>query len=179
MRTRSFSNGLKKMKQEHRRKSRMLISLVSGAPVIRKSIANKLLLGKLPIADKVKQYRATGDSKITPRTIVNAVVLNGAIANARHKDQRRESRRAFDLGKLYGMTIEQYELRLIEQGSRCAVCPQLAVHEKHGVLHVDHDHKTGTIRGLLCHKCNTALGLADDSPDRLKALAAYLEKPSS
>lgn len=41
---------------------------------------------------------------------------------------------------------------------------------------VDHDHKTGKVRGVVCHPCNTALGMADDSPERLRALADYLEK---
>ena len=42
-------------------------------------------------------------------------------------------------------------------------------------LHVDHDHETGKIRGLLCHACNIVLGLVKDDPDRLRLLANYLE----
>lgn len=43
-------------------------------------------------------------------------------------------------------------------------------------LHIDHCHKTGKVRGALCHRCNTALGLAGDSPERLRDLAAYIER---
>lgn len=46
----------------------------------------------------------------------------------------------------------------------------------YSVLNQDHDHRTGKDRGLLCTKCNTALGLADDNPFLLQCLAKYLEK---
>lgn len=43
-------------------------------------------------------------------------------------------------------------------------------------LHVDHNHATGEVRGVLCHHCNTALGLMSDSPEKLRALALYAER---
>ena len=43
-------------------------------------------------------------------------------------------------------------------------------------LHLDHDHKTGKPRGMLCHGCNTALGLLADDPDRINGLISYLQK---
>ncbi len=44
-------------------------------------------------------------------------------------------------------------------------------------MHIDHDHKTGEIRGVLCGGCNVALGSARDDPELLRNLAAYLENP--
>ena len=44
-------------------------------------------------------------------------------------------------------------------------------------LHIDHNHKTGEVRGILCATCNRALGYVYDSPERLRALADYLENP--
>lgn len=67
----------------------------------------------------------------------------------------------------YGLTLEQYD-SLIAKG--CAVCLT------HRELCVDHDHETGVVRGVLCRKCNTAIGLMQDSPDNLFRAFEYLEK---
>lgn len=63
-----------------------------------------------------------------------------------------------------------------EQDGRCAVCakPGEILGKRSTTLHVDHDHDTGQIRGLLCQDCNLGLGIFADSPDRLMAAAAYL-----
>ena len=101
--------------------------------------------------------------------------------NARwHRENRAafpEKERARHLRLSYGLTQEQYDHLLVLQDGHCAICLRKGDEEKHGVLHVDHDHATGKIRGLLCHYHNTALGLCHDNPDELEALAAYLRKP--
>lgn len=79
----------------------------------------------------------------------------------------------------YGMTREQYAAMLEAQNGKCAVCgASVSVHiSKYGVhspLCIDHDHKTGKVRGLLCNNCNSALGHAHDNPDILLKLVAYL-----
>lgn len=65
---------------------------------------------------------------------------------------------------------------LAEQGGRCAICRTGAPLGPQRRWHMDHDHATGALRGVLCAACNTALGLAGDSPERLRAMAAYLEQ---
>lgn len=55
------------------------------------------------------------------------------------------------------------------QNNRCAICLRDKVR-----LGVDHDHSTGRVRGLLCHKCNAAIGLLEDSRFRLKSALKYL-----
>lgn len=61
--------------------------------------------------------------------------------------------------RVYGLTPEQYESMLRKQGGVCAICKR-----GHGtILDVDHCHKTGRIRGLLCRRCNTFLGLIEDA----------------
>jgi hypothetical protein len=66
---------------------------------------------------------------------------------------------------------------LEEQGGKCAVCGKLN-NEGRRRLAVDHDHKTGKVRGLLCGNCNTALGLVKEDPEILSLLADYLRKRS-
>lgn len=69
----------------------------------------------------------------------------------------------------YGMTAEQLDAMYNAQDSCCASCG-----EKHDRLQIDHDHQTGAVRGLLCGPCNSTAGRANDSVDRLMAVAAYL-----
>jgi hypothetical protein len=68
---------------------------------------------------------------------------------------------------------------LEDQNYVCAVChkPELG-HNQHGLmaLAVDHNHETGAVRALLCHRCNRALGLLGDDAGRVQALADYRKK---
>ena len=57
----------------------------------------------------------------------------------------------------------------------CEICGRPPI-GKWKVLHFDHDHETGAFRGWICHKCNTALGLADDDPKILLKLVEYLKR---
>lgn len=77
----------------------------------------------------------------------------------------------------YGLTLEQYEKLVSDHNSNCAICGSQnsqALHHKK--LHIDHCHKSGKVRGLLCHKCNMMLGFAKDNPDILRKAAQYLEE---
>jgi hypothetical protein len=78
------------------------------------------------------------------------------------------------LSRLYGMTDADFSAMLADQGGGCAINPQ---HDMGGSnWHIDHDHDTGRVRGVLCKHCNTALGYARDDPATLRALADYLER---
>jgi hypothetical protein len=92
------------------------------------------------------------------------------------KRSHKKNGRKLKLWRAYKMTVEDYNAMLSKQGGRCAV-PECRTDTPGGVgsFKVDHDHKTGRVRALLCNWCNTALGQALDSPIRLRALAAYLE----
>jgi len=73
--------------------------------------------------------------------------------------------------KRYNLTPEQIRERLVSQGNSCAICST----EINLVnLHVDHDHETGKVRGLLCRSCNLALGMICDDPSKASGLASYL-----
>lgn len=80
----------------------------------------------------------------------------------------------------YGLTPSQYDDLLASQDGCCAICGDPP--DPNGVraasrLHVDHCHETGRVRGLLCVRCNPALGLFHDRPGLLRAAADYLERP--
>lgn len=78
----------------------------------------------------------------------------------------------------YGLTREQWHEILANQGGRCAIC--LTEEPKgRGQWHVDHDHATGKVRGLLCARCNRGLGLFSDSLALLRATVSYLETHTS
>lgn len=74
--------------------------------------------------------------------------------------------------KKYGLDKTSYEVLLKKQKNNCAICLQEFV----STPHIDHDHKTGKVRGLLCYPCNSGLGQFDDKIDRLKRAIKYLTK---
>jgi hypothetical protein len=90
-----------------------------------------------------------------------------------------EKRRGHNLRK-YGITLNEYNDMLIEQGGVCAICkqPESATYKDGRVknLAVDHDHVTDEVRGLLCQSCNTMLSGANDDPEVLEAGIEYLER---
>jgi hypothetical protein len=87
-----------------------------------------------------------------------------------------ECRRLYARLRRYGLSYGQYQSLLDKQGGLCALCRSAwkGWSGKQG-LHVDHCHKTGRVRGLLCGDCNTAIGRFGDDPALLRAAAAYLE----
>lgn len=74
----------------------------------------------------------------------------------------RPRRNASDVARNYGISVERYRELLAKQNNRCAVCgneqDQLASDGRRYALHVDHDHVTGQIRGLVCRRCNYLIG---------------------
>jgi hypothetical protein len=85
------------------------------------------------------------------------------------------------LRRKYGMTLEQYNMLFEKQKGLCALCskPETVRRNSKSVgperLAVDHCHDTGRIRGLLCFKCNTAVGSIGDDESSAKRVVEYLE----
>lgn len=77
--------------------------------------------------------------------------------------------------KRYGITFTEYKALLIKQRYRCAAC-RTDEPGGRGRFHVDHDHETGEVRGLLCTNCNLALGLLKDDVHRVRRLLRYLKR---
>lgn len=90
---------------------------------------------------------------------------------AANKGKWRES----DLRRKYGITLAQYDELKAKQGGGCAICKATVGEAKRGrALYVDHDHTSGEVRGLLCGRCNTAIGYLRDHPAYAHALLGYL-----
>jgi len=91
-------------------------------------------------------------------------------------DANKERYRENKLKRLYNLNLNDYEKMLQEQKSCCAICSAKVEEERDKVLVVDHNHLTGNVRGLLCHKCNTGLGLFRDNEAYLLKAVEYLRK---
>lgn len=75
----------------------------------------------------------------------------------------------------YGITAREYDDLLAEQHYGCAICETSEPGGFSKGFVVDHDHESGSVRGLLCTQCNVGIGMMQDSPMRLRSAADYLE----
>lgn len=80
-----------------------------------------------------------------------------------------------DYRRRYGLSLDEYSRLSAAQRGLCAICGSTPHEHNSRQLVVDHDHVTGKIRGLLCHKCNSGLGMFKDSPHLLKLALVYLQ----
>lgn len=76
--------------------------------------------------------------------------------------------------RLYGLTQADWDALVKKQQDRCAICLTSTPGGRGERWHIDHDHVTGHVRGLLCHRCNMGVGFFLDDPDVLKAAAGYV-----
>jgi hypothetical protein len=74
----------------------------------------------------------------------------------------------------YGLTHEQFMALLESQQNKCRICAKEIYESKKPMAVVDHCHRTNNVRGLLCQKCNTAIGLLGDDPTLLTLALRYL-----
>ncbi len=87
--------------------------------------------------------------------------------------------RRYNLRHHRGMTLERYDELLTEQNGVCAICKKPETMFRQGKvkrLAVDHDHKTGENRGLLCNYCNVAIGYFRESPAVLQSAIDYINQ---
>lgn len=100
------------------------------------------------------------------------------LKNKRKNAKPLEITRIDYIKSAYGITGEEYFNLIKKCKDKCEICKK---DNKNGFgtqnrLNVDHDHKTGKVRGMLCNRCNTALGLLYDNIEILKAAIKYLKK---
>jgi hypothetical protein len=85
-------------------------------------------------------------------------------------------RREQALKHKFNITQDDYEKMLQSQDGLCRICHKESNNKVQKHFHVDHNHETGKIRGLLCNKCNMGLGMFNDNKDLIKKAMDYLER---
>jgi hypothetical protein len=127
------------------------------------------------LAAKAARYKADPGPTIERVKRWQADNRERHLANLRRRRERPEVKakeREGHLRRTFNITQAEYESKLAEHGGGCAVCSKAPRPEKS--LHVDHDHDTGAVRGLLCFSCNAALGHLRDDEQRIRDLLTYL-----
>lgn len=98
--------------------------------------------------------------------------FHNSVWSSKYGGRNKESTRAWRLRKQYGLSVEDWNQMLVNQGNCCAIC--CTKEKPHYNWHVDHNHKTGKVRGLLCNRCNQAIGLAKENLIILHKMMEYL-----
>lgn len=113
---------------------------------------------KPEVKKRLKEYNSRPEVKERRRT------------NSKIKAGKKERR----LRQRYGITLEQRNKLITLQGNKCNIC-EATEPGGHGDWHVDHNHKTKRIRGILCCRCNRNLVIQRHTPELLRRAADYLE----
>lgn len=92
---------------------------------------------------------------------------------AKNKKDEKELNRIYQKKTKYGIVKEEYDKLFVSQNNRCLICGVEFDSKTKGV--VDHNHKTGLVRGILCNKCNTLLGMANENIEVLENAIKYLK----
>ncbi|WP_280856530.1 MULTISPECIES: endonuclease VII domain-containing protein [unclassified Streptomyces] len=133
----------------------------------RREAMGKSVREHVDVPDGHKLCRTCGDIKPWSEWHRNATASDGL--STRCKACRAARGRRDHLKRQYGLTEAERDELIASQGGVCCIC-LAAVPE-----HVDHCHKTGRVRGVLCFSCNAALGQFKDRPDAIRRAAAYVE----
>lgn len=121
-----------------------------------------------PDCDTVKQVSDFARSSAN-RTGLHSYCLPCHNARGRESLAKIGGSRTYHLKRRYGITAEDADAMLQEQGGVCAICRVAPA------AHVDHDHSTGKVRALLCFNCNGGLGQFRDDPAVLQAAVFYVQ----
>lgn len=128
-------------------------------------------------ADYQRAYTSSQNRELRYQKNAEQRVRRDARAEVRAKYLTASA--AYSLRARYSLTPSEV-LRLASvQNGVCGICgsPPRDPSQRRGGLHIDHDHETGVVRGLLCEPCNQGLGFFKDSTARLEAAVAYLQLP--
>ena len=116
-------------------------------------------------------------------------VVDPKVISSHDKEYYREHRKAYktdykdsDLQRRFGISLYDYSQMLLKQNGACAICKGTYSGHRNGepkALAVDHDHKTGKVRGLLCEACNTGIGKLKEDVEILESAIRYLNNSTT
>jgi len=95
-----------------------------------------------------------------------------------HPVKAKEIGRKSPLKNHYNLTMDEYDSLLKKQHDKCCLCGDPEPVDRFKYLCVDHDHRTGKLRGLLCRKCNFFVGMVEENPLIFRKVTAYLSRHS-
>jgi Recombination endonuclease VII len=129
-----------------------------------------------------EQRKIDRNAALAPRRCVCGVAVVTPVGKPVCPDCRKDPRpnaqvreRARTLSA-YGLTQSDWDGLIRRQENKCALCRTDEPGNRGERWHIDHDHVTGQVRGLLCHRCNMGLGCFRDDPEIIKAAARYVTK---
>lgn len=129
----------------------------------------------MPYAD-IEKRRASQRAYEARKRAEDNELFKWKKAESARRGRRRDPVKATEghLIRTYGLSLAAWSAMLRGQGQACAICrvegPDFPTH-----WHTDHDHATGSVRGILCQSCNHMLGQAKDNPETLQRAASYLQ----
>lgn len=124
--------------------------------------------------EKMKEYVRRSNDKKKEQGLCLSCGERKENDNILHCNSCKRKRMGIRLKSLYGITIEEYDRLLSLQNHVCGICGKRET-TKDGYLHVDHCHRTGKVRGLLCGMCNIGIGLLGESVETLERAIRYLK----
>lgn len=133
----------------------------------------------MPYKDPAKKREA---NKLNARKLREKAPEKYRAASRRYYQENIEKRRSYERKRAcakYGLTVDQFDSMLDQQSGKCAICgADFAFLEGDQNLRprIDHCHETGEVRGLLCNKCNRALGLFADDEEILRRALKYIQE---
>ena len=98
--------------------------------------------------------------------------------NQTFRSECKECHKERQIKNKFGVDYQEYHRLLKAQGYRCEICLSSLESSRYSKFAIDHCHKTGHVRGLLCTNCNVGLGMFKDNPIRLNSAIKYLHKHS-
>ncbi len=107
---------------------------------------------------------------------VNRVIKNQQFIKYENLPEVKRRQRSLSLKRQYGILLGDYEKMLQQQEGVCKICKNPETHRHKKNLSVDHCHSEKKVRGLLCHKCNVALGLLNDDIEIITNMINYLKE---